>query len=80
VQQGSSPVGTFKAGVPGTFFAPFVAPNAQGTYRLSYELQDGAVAVSELVTTTVEIVGPRTYPDDVPQVRASEFGRSPSLP
>jgi beta-lactamase class A len=64
VQQGSSPVGTFKAGVTGTFFAVFVAPNALGTYRLTYELRDGTVSVSEPVTTTVEIMGPRTYPDE----------------
>jgi beta-lactamase class A len=64
VQQGSSPVGTFKTGVSGTFYAMFVAPNAQGTYRLTYELRDGTVSVSEPVTTTVEITGPRTYPDE----------------
>lgn len=64
VQQGSSPVGTFKAGAKGTFFAVFVAPNALGTYRLTYELRDGTIAVSEPVTTTVEITGPRTYPDE----------------
>ena len=64
VQQGSSPVGTFKTDVSGTFFAAFVAPNALGTYRLTYELRDGSVSVSEPVTTTVEIVGPRTYPDE----------------
>jgi beta-lactamase class A len=64
VQQGSSPVGTFKTGVSGTFYAMFVAPTVSGTYRLSYELRDGTVSVSEPVTTTVEITGPRTYPDE----------------
>ncbi len=64
VQQGSSPVGTFKVGATGKFFAAFVAPNALGTYRLTYELRDGSVSVSEPVTTTVEIAGPRSYPDE----------------
>jgi beta-lactamase class A len=64
VQQGSSPVGTFKLDTTGTFFVPFVAPSMLGTYKLSYELRDGAVSVSEPATSTVEIVGPRTYPDE----------------
>jgi beta-lactamase class A len=64
VQQGSSPVGALKAGANGTYFVSFLAPNVLGTYRLVYELTDGTVAVSEPVTTTVEIQGPRTYPDD----------------
>ena len=64
VQQGSNPIGLFKAGASGTFFDAFVAPSVLGTYKLSYELRDGTVAVSEPVTTTVEIMGPRTYPDD----------------
>jgi beta-lactamase class A len=64
VEQGTSPVATFKAGATGTFYAMFVAPNASGTYRLTYELRDGSVSVSEPVTTTVEITGPRTYPDE----------------
>ena len=64
VQQGSSPVGTLKSGEKTTFFAPFVAPNLLGTYRLSYELLEAGVAVSETVTTTVDIEGPRTYGGD----------------
>jgi hypothetical protein len=35
-----------------------------GTYKLSYELREGDVAVSETATSTVTVVGPRTYPDD----------------
>ena len=64
VQQGSTPVGTLKAGANGAHFVSFVAPNVLGTYRLAYELTDGTVALSEPVTTAVEIEGPRTYPDD----------------
>jgi beta-lactamase class A len=78
VQQGSTPLGTFKAGEIGTLFAPFVAPNALGTYKLSYDLRDGTVSVCEPVTTTVEIAGPRTYPDDTPPAPAAQFGATPS--
>ncbi len=78
VQQGSSPVGAFKAGVTGTFFVPFVAPNALGTYKLTYELRDGTIAVSEPVSATVEITGPRTYPDEGLPAPSSELGVIPS--
>ena len=78
VQQGSSPVGVFKAGATGTFFVPFVAPNAVGTYKLTYELRDGTVSVSEPATTTVEIAGPRTYPDEGLPAPTSELGTTPS--
>jgi hypothetical protein len=77
VQQGSSPVGTFKAGVSGTFFVPFVAPSALGTYKLFYDLRDGTVSVSEPTITMVEILGPRTYPDAVPAF-SFELGTVPS--
>jgi hypothetical protein len=63
-QQGSSPVGVVKAAGEGTFFVSFQAPNVVGTYRLSYELTEGNVAVSETFTTTVDIEGPRTYGGD----------------
>jgi beta-lactamase class A len=78
VQQGASPVGTFKAGVPGTFFVAFVAPNALGTYKLAYELREGTLSVSEPVTTTVEIAGPRTYPDEGLPAPYSESDAVPS--
>jgi hypothetical protein len=78
VQQGSSPVGTFKTGVSGTYFAPFVAPSVLGTYRLTYELRDGAVSVSEPANATVEIAGPRTYPDEGLPAPSSELGMVPS--
>jgi beta-lactamase class A len=76
VQEGSSPLGTFKAGATGTLFTAFVAPNVLGTYRLTYELRDGTDAVSEPVTTTVDVTGARTYPDEglpfpLSQVRAA---------
>jgi beta-lactamase class A len=70
VTTGSIPLGTLRPGAAGTFFAPFVAPALLGTYRLSYDVRDGNVAVSETFTKTVTIVGPRTYPDD-------EGGRTP---
>jgi beta-lactamase class A len=78
VQQGSSPVGTFKRGVTGTFFVPFVAPNAIGTYKLTYELRDGTVSVSEPITVTVEIAGPRTYPDEGLPAPSPELGVMPA--
>ncbi len=78
LQQGSSPVGTFTTGVTGTFFAPFVAPNVLGTYKLTYELRDGTVSVSEPATTTVEIAGPRTYPDEGFPAPSADLGVAPS--
>lgn len=78
VQQGSSPVGTFKTGVSGTLFAAFVAPNVLGTYRLVYELRDGTVSVSEPITTTVEITGPRTYPDEGIPLPLSQIRAAPA--
>ncbi len=64
VEEGTAPVGVLKPGSDGWFYAPLVAPRILGTYKLSYELREGDVAVSESATTTVTIVGPRTYPDD----------------
>ena len=78
VQQGSSLVGTFKLDTTGTFFVPFIAPNLLGTYKLSYELRDGTVSVSEPATTTVEIVGPRTYPDEGLPAPSLKVGVVPS--
>jgi hypothetical protein len=78
VQQGSSPVGVFKVGASGTFFEAFVAPNAVGTYKVIYDLRDGNVSVSEPATTTVEIMGPRTYPDEGLPAPSSEFGVTPT--
>ncbi|HKC92315.1 MAG TPA: hypothetical protein VKE23_13410, partial [Candidatus Limnocylindria bacterium] len=78
VQQGASPVGTFKTGVTGTFFVPFIAPNAIGTYKLTYELRDGTLSVSEPTTATVEIAGPRTYPDEGLPAPSEGVGGVPS--
>ena len=70
VQQGASSIGILKAGSEGTFFSSFIAPRVLGTYKLSYELRENDVAVSETTTTTVTIYRPRTYPGD-------EGGRTP---
>jgi beta-lactamase class A len=78
VQQGSSPAGTFKLDTTGTFFVPFVAPTTLGTYKLSYELRDGTVSVSEPATSTVEIMGPRTYPDEGLPAPVLEVGVVPA--
>jgi hypothetical protein len=68
--EGTSAVGTLAPGSAGTFFSVFVAPRLTGTYKLSYELREGDVAVTETTTTTVTIFRRRTYPDD-------EGGRTP---
>ncbi len=64
VDQGASAVGVLKPGADSVFYSAIVAPKVLGTYKLSYELREGDVAVSETATTTVTVVGPRTYPDD----------------
>ena len=78
VRQGSTPAGTFKVDTSGTFFVPFVAPSMLGTYKLTYELRDGTVSVSEPATSTVEISGPRTYPDEGLPAPSSEIGSAPA--
>jgi hypothetical protein len=67
---GTVPVGTLEPGASGTFFFPFVAPTVLGSYKLSYELRERNVAVNETRTSSVTIIGPRTFPDD-------EGGRTP---
>jgi beta-lactamase class A len=67
---GSSPVGILKPGSDGTFFSALIAPKVLGTYKLSYELRENDVQVSETATATITVIGPRTYPDDT-------FGRTP---
>ncbi len=70
VAEGSSSVGVLAPESEGTFYSVFVAPRLLGTYKLSYELREGDVAVSETATKTVTILRRRTYPDD-------EGGRAP---
>lgn len=70
VASGTTPLGTLQSGATGTFFAPFVAPAVLGAYRLTYDVRERNVAVSETFTTNVTIVGARTFPDD-------EGGRTP---
>lgn len=64
VEDGSTPVGVLRPGSDGFFYTEFIAPRILGSYRLSYELREGDVAVSETATANVTIAGPRTYPDD----------------
>ena len=84
VEQGTSSVGVLKPGADGTFFSAFFAPRVLGTYKLSYELRENDVAVSETTTTTVTIYRPRTYPDDeggrTPGVRADLPAATPRMP
>ena len=64
VEQGSSLVGVLKPNSDGVFYSVLVAPKVLGTYKLSYELRENDVAVSETATATVTVYRPRTYPDD----------------
>jgi len=64
VASGSSPLGTSASVGNGTFFSVFDAPALRGTYKLAIELREAGKTVSETETLTVEIAGPRTYPDD----------------
>src|SRR2546426_3015105 len=64
VTSGVTALGTFQPGASGTFFVPFIAPDLLGTYRLSYEVREADVAVSETAATTVTIYGARTYGGD----------------
>ncbi len=64
VEQGASPIGVLKPNSDGVFFSALIAPRVLGTYKLSYELRENDVAVSETATATVTIHRPRTYPDD----------------
>jgi hypothetical protein len=70
VAQGTTAIGVLKPGAEGYFYVPLVTPNIRGSYKLSYELREGDVAVSDTATTNVTIYAPRTYPDD-------EGGRTP---
>jgi len=64
VASGSSPLGTSAGPGGGTFFSVFNAPALRGTYKLAIELREAGKTVSDTQTITVEIAGPRTYPDD----------------
>jgi beta-lactamase class A len=64
VASGSAPLGTSAAVGNGTFFSVFDAPALRGTYKIAIELREAGKTVSETQTVTVEIAGPRSYPDD----------------
>ena len=63
VEEGTVSLGLLRPSSRGTVFSTIVAPRIQGTYRFSYEVREGDVAVSETATRLVTIYGPRTYPD-----------------
>jgi beta-lactamase class A len=64
IASGNSPLGTSVGPGGGTFFSLFNAPALRGTYKVSIELREAGKTVSDTQTITVEIAGPRTYPDD----------------
>jgi hypothetical protein len=64
VASGTSPLGTTGTLGSGTFFSVFNAPALRGTYKIAIELREAGKTVSDTQTVTVEISGPRSYPDD----------------
>jgi hypothetical protein len=64
VASGSSPLGTSPSTGSGTFFSVFEAPALRGTFKIAIELREAGKTVSDTQTVTVEIAGPRSYPDD----------------
>jgi beta-lactamase class A len=64
VASGASPLGTSLIAGSGTFFSVFNAPALRGTYKIALELREAGKTVSDTQTVTVEIAGPRSYPDD----------------
>ncbi len=64
VASGASPLGVSVGPGSGTFFGVFTAPALRGTYRIALELREAGKTVSDTQTVTVEIAGPRSYPDD----------------
>lgn len=66
VAQGNVELGVIGAGRRGgAFFAPFVAPALRGTYLLEYELRERGQRAGRSERLSIEIAGPRTYPDDL---------------
>lgn len=64
VASGSSPLGASAGTGSGTFYSVLIAPALRGTYKLAIELREAGKTVSDTQTVTVEIAGPRSYPDD----------------
>lgn len=65
VAQGTQQLGTIKTYErAGTLFAPLVAPNIRGTYRLEYELRERGFPAGVTQSMTVEILAPRTFGDE----------------
>jgi beta-lactamase class A len=64
VATGSSPLGPSAGPGSGTFFSYFNAPALRGTYKLVMEVREAGKIVSDTQTITIEIAGPRSYPDD----------------
>lgn len=64
VASGTSPLGAAAGPGGGTFYSLFNAPAVRGTYKIAMELREGGATVGETQSVTVEIAGPRSYPDD----------------
>ena len=81
VASGASPLGISIGPGAGTFLGVFVAPALRGTYKIATELREAGKTVSDTQTITVEIAGPRSYPDDrdsaVQPVQQRNLGPAP---
>jgi len=64
VASGAAPLGVSVGPGGGTFFGVFNAPALRGTYKIAIELREAGKTVSDTQTVTVEIAGPRSFPDD----------------
>ena len=78
VGSGVSPLGVSLGPGSGTFFSSIIAPALRGTYKLAVEIREAGRSVSDVQTTTVEIAGPRSYPDD--RDSAAQLAPRPTLP
>jgi beta-lactamase class A len=81
VAQGTQPLGTIKTYErTGTFFAPLVAPNVRGTYRLEYELRERGFLAGVKRERMVEVLAPRTFGDEFGPPRTFPLPRPTATP
>ena len=64
VWEATLPLGTIRPGQTGTFFAPFVAPDVAGTYRIDHELSELGRPVGATGSAVATIGAPRSYGGD----------------
>ncbi len=64
VWEGTMPLGTFRPGQSGTFFAQLVAPVVAGTYRIDHELSELGRPVGATGLAVTTIGAPRSFAGD----------------